>query len=102
MLHLSIAIMGFGAVGSVCCAGLLDVPMSWRRVGGLLFWSVGRIGGSDRWVVLRGVAPRWRGSGGCVGWCVMARLEFRRTRALRIAERLAAIKARHTSANKES
>ena len=46
MLHLSVAIMGFGAVGSVCCAGLLDVPMGWRRVGGLRFWRIGRLGGS--------------------------------------------------------
>lgn len=56
MLHLSVAIMGFGAVGSVCCAGLLDVPMPWRRVVGLRFWRIGRLGGSFY------VAPRHGGA----------------------------------------
>jgi hypothetical protein len=46
MLHYSILACVVGAVGSAGCAGLLSVPCSWRRVGELRFWRVGRIGGS--------------------------------------------------------
>jgi hypothetical protein len=46
MMTISLLAVGVGFVGSAGCVGLLGVERSWRRVGGLRFWRVGRLGGS--------------------------------------------------------